>query len=286
MALGGLIAIISVASDALGIGDRADVGPRQAVAAVIGVVIILIGGALASSRRPTKFRWMYALVVLVFSALLFAGAEILVRAEAEAWPFELEPLPMPYLAEKDAQLGWRLPPGNGNNMLGLRNREIGPKPPNTCRILFLGDSLLYYGELASKRTYLEEVEARLGSRYEIINAGVPGYTTYQELEMLRRYGYDFEPDIVFLGFVLNDLFHPYLHRPALETKLAVHPETRLSRFDTKSFPGSIFAKSYAAHELVLGFEELQARLRTGPIFGLYLEGVVLIECLDLGCCVW
>src|SRR6185503_13626284 len=104
------------------------------------------------------------LFVTAFSVLLFVGAEILLRAEAAAWPFELDPLPMPYLGPKDAALGWRMPPGKRsaqrpegaeaggpalpdrvplaggkNNSLGLKNREVGPKPANTCRILFLGD---------------------------------------------------------------------------------------------------------------------------------------------------
>jgi hypothetical protein len=260
MVFGGAIAVVSVASDALGIGGRADIGPRQALAAILGIIVLLLGGMLASSRRTTRFRIAYALLMFGFSLLLFAGAELLLRVEANAWPFELDPLPMPYLTKKDEKLGWRMPPGGKNNSLGLKNREIGAKLPGTCRILFLGDSLLYFGETRSGRTYVEEIEESLGVRYEAINAGVPGYTTYQEVELLKTYGYDFQPDIVFLGFVLNDLFQPYLHRPAVDARLALNPGTRLTRFDTKSFPGSLIGWSYAAHELVLGFETLRDRL--------------------------
>src|SRR5687768_4858701 len=205
MVIGGAIAVVSVASDALGIGGRADIGPRQALAAIIGITVLLLGGLLASSRRTTRFRVAYALFMFGFSLSLFAGAELLLRIEANAWPFELDPLPMPYLTKKDEKLGWRMPPGGKNNSLGLKNREIGAKLPGTCRILFLGDSLLYFGETRSGRTYVEELEETLGVRYEAINAGVPGYTTYQEVEFRETYGYDFQPDVVFLAFVLNDL---------------------------------------------------------------------------------
>jgi lysophospholipase L1-like esterase len=260
MVLGGAIAIIAVASDALGIGGRADVGPRQALGAIIGIVILLAGGFVASSKRDTQFRIAYALFVVTFSTVLFTGAELLLRVEANAWPFELEPLRMPYLTPKDEKLGWRMPPGGKNNSLGLRNREIGSKVPGVCRVLFLGDSLLYLGETPSGRTYVEEIEESIGVRYETINAGVPGYTTYQEKEFLETYGYDFQPDVVFLGFVLNDLFQPYLHRPAVDARLALNPGTRLTRFDTEKFPGSLVGWSYGAHELVLGFETLRDRM--------------------------
>ncbi len=278
--LGAAISIVSIAADALGIGGRPDIGPRQALAAIVGVVILLAGGALASTERTTRFRLGYAVFVIAFSLLLFAGAELLLRVEVDAWPFELPRLPMPYLTAKDANLRWRMPPGGKNNSLGFKNREIGAKPPGTCRVLFLGDSLLYLGDLSEGGTYLEALEDRmraaLGDHYEVINAGVPGYTTYQEVELLHEYGYDFDPDVVFLGFVLNDLYQPYLHRPSTEGTLAVDPNARLTRFDTHGLLGDVFGWSYAAHELVLGFEVLTARMSDHPRFNFdYREDLFL-----------
>jgi len=40
----------------------------------------------------------------------------------------------------------------------------------------------------------------------VINAGIPGYTTYQELEFLKIHGLAMKPDIVVLGFVFNDVY--------------------------------------------------------------------------------
>src|SRR5262250_3032485 len=140
------------------------------------------------------------------AATAFAALEMRERRRLEAWPFE-RPLYVPkYLSARDAPLRWRFSPGNflvddlnreGRNSLGLRNRELEPKKPGTRRILFLGDSLIFSGETSSGELYTAVLEHRLNSRsggrnvpVEVINAGVPGYTTYQELEFLKIYGLD------------------------------------------------------------------------------------------------
>ncbi len=51
------------------------------------------------------------------------------------------------------------------------------------------------------------------NEFEIVNAGIPGYTTYQELEFLKIYGLEMNPDMVILGFVFNDVYYKYLHKP-------------------------------------------------------------------------
>jgi len=84
--------------------------------------------------------------------------------------------------------------GDYTHTLSLKNREIAPKGEGTFRILVLGDSLVWSGETTSGRLYTEVMEDALNARtpserrFEVINAGVPGYTTYQELEFLRLYG--------------------------------------------------------------------------------------------------
>ena len=115
-------------------------------------------------------------------------------------------------------LRWKYSHAEGRNSLGLRNREVGQKK-DQFRILFLGDSLVFDSETTSGLLYTQVVEERLnkenkGKReIEIINAGIPGYTTYQELEFLKVHGLDMNPDLVILGFVFNDLYYKYLHRP-------------------------------------------------------------------------
>jgi lysophospholipase L1-like esterase len=204
-------------------------------------------------------------------SLLFA--ELVIRHKVDAWPFE-RPMVVPsYLTPKDATLRWRFSASDDRNSLGLRNREVGAKSPQDVRILFLGDSLIFAGDTSSGKLYTEVIESSLNraprhpaTRVEVINAGIPGYTTYQELEFLKLYGLDMQPDLVVLGFVFNDLYYPYLHKPTASQMLDMEPSILLHRFDTRAFPGRLFARSYLAHEVVFTGRRGLWKLTRHPYF--------------------
>jgi lysophospholipase L1-like esterase len=89
------------------------------------------------------------------------------------------------------------------NALGLRDRDYpARKPAGAYRILGIGDSHTFGGDAADE-VYLDILEERLATRtgpvVEVINAGVPAYSTVQELQLLRRVGLPLEPDLVLLG---------------------------------------------------------------------------------------
>jgi lysophospholipase L1-like esterase len=54
----------------------------------------------------------------------------------------------------------------------------------------------------------------------VINTGVPGYSTFQSAGQLRRFGEQLAPDMVLLGFCLNDVTERY-------TKLAAYGGSRI-----------------------------------------------------------
>ena len=67
----------------------------------------------------------------------------------------------------------------------------------------IGDSFTF-GTTFPRGVYLEVLEgllagAGLPSRVEVVNTGVPGYSTHQELGHLRKFGLRFSPDLVVLG---------------------------------------------------------------------------------------
>src|SRR5262249_40224164 len=73
------------------------------------------------------------------------------------------------------------------------------------------DSFTYGAGLRSEETYVKQLEtmlnqklARHGIRYEVLNAGVPGYNTHQELIHLREVGIMYNPDLILLGFNMSD----------------------------------------------------------------------------------
>src|SRR5262249_4819878 len=49
-----------------------------------------------------------------------------------------------------------------------------------------------------------ELTTRTGERWEVLNAGVEGYNTEAELAYLRQRGLAFAPEVVVVGFNLND----------------------------------------------------------------------------------
>jgi lysophospholipase L1-like esterase len=122
--------------------------------------------------------------------------------------------PGEYWAIYEPELGYRQNPRFGDlNPDGLRDYPIGPKE-GRFRLLFLGDSIAVYGD-SRDDTFVGKLRADLGQRPEgkrldIINAGIRGYTNYQELLYLKKYGLKFQPDLVGLQFCLNDL-HRFLH---------------------------------------------------------------------------
>jgi len=95
------------------------------------------------------------------------------------------------------------------NSLGLRGPEPAEeKPPGTTRILFLGDSFVEGKQVSDEEvltTVMERLAGRAGHRVEVINAGVAGYGTGEEVQLWRAIGGLLKPDIVLLGFYPNDI---------------------------------------------------------------------------------
>jgi lysophospholipase L1-like esterase len=98
------------------------------------------------------------------------------------------------------------------NSDGLRDpREVvTPKPEGVFRILCVGDSFTFGIETPQDRAYpamLEQIltDAVGGLTVEVWNAGVNGLNSCQEQAWLDHYGWALEPDIVAVGFVMNDV---------------------------------------------------------------------------------
>ncbi|MBI5056262.1 MAG: SGNH/GDSL hydrolase family protein [Nitrospirae bacterium] len=97
------------------------------------------------------------------------------------------------------------------NNLGLRDdQEVTyDKPKDKKRILIIGDSYTFGLFVESGDAYpsiLKQLLKEDGSKYEVINAGFPGYNADEEYVWLRNEGIKFKPDIIILGFYIgNDL---------------------------------------------------------------------------------
>jgi hypothetical protein len=178
-----------------------------------------------------------AIVAAVVAVMLI---EIWVRV---TWD-ERRGLPGFYLS--DPVLGQRLAPGYRGwfagvpvaiNQLGFRDpRDYAiDKPPGTFRILVLGDSVTFGHGALSETTYPFLLEQRLKAwrpdvKWEVWNLGVPGYNTRIELELLRRVGPRYQPDLVVVGFFQNDLSDNAPVTPTLARRAASAVQRSMQRW--------------------------------------------------------
>lgn len=174
-----------------------------------------------TAKRPLRTRIAFAVAVWALGAV---AIEVVLRVCGFA------PLPRATLAERydkfrpDDDLTWSLAPGwTGfelndvpvrTNTFGCRGPEPrAPRPPDVPRLLFLGDSVTYGHLLPEDATIPNRLASALatmhGTPAEVVNAGVPGYSTFQEAASFRRLQPQLAPDIVLLGFCLNDVTERY-----------------------------------------------------------------------------
>lgn len=133
-------------------------------------------------------------------------------------------------------------PGSVNSW-GYRDVEHSvAKAPGVTRILVLGDSITF--GLRVERfsdTFPAKLERNLkaaGVSAEVINFGVCGYDTGQELELLKRRGLALQPDVVMVAYCMNDhvgisddVLVPLLQRARGD---AILGKPRLGRFLARS----------------------------------------------------
>lgn len=95
------------------------------------------------------------------------------------------------------------------NSRGFRSdREFDyKKQDGVCRVLCLGDSTTQGLEVRQDQTYAMVLERFLkakGMNAEVINTGVSGFGTAEELVLLEYEGMKYSPDVVVVGFFVND----------------------------------------------------------------------------------
>jgi len=168
-----------------------------------------------------------AVVLVVTLIVLLVAAEITLRVV-------YHPEFLGSVIQYDPILGWSLDPNSSLvsvdsqrdlryridvNPLGLRDRDVPfEKPEGRKRVLILGDSFVFGVGLNAGERFSDVLDGMLGDDVEVINAGVPGWGTDQEMlfyeSSLRR----LRPDVVVLAFLgQNDVVNNALRGPLIET---------------------------------------------------------------------
>lgn len=164
-------------------------------------------------RDPHASR-LFGLNLMLFGASILislAVAELLLRLVGFASPAFFRP---------DERLGMRLSPGaegpfqsEGHayvriNSAGFRDQERTiDKPAGTYRIGVLGDSMTEALQVDADKVFSAVLERELsrcarfaGKRVEVLNFGVSGYGTAQQLLTYRLFASKYSPDLVLLAF--------------------------------------------------------------------------------------
>ncbi len=169
-------------------------------------------GLHGTSPAPPRSRPITRILLLIASLLLtLCVLELAVRLLARLTSEDRVMTP-------DAVLGWKLLPNALTfhrrdsqpyhvvvNAKGLRDRERPyDKPPGTFRIVVIGDSVVFgSGGVEMPQRFTELLE-QATQHVEVINMGVPGYGTDQELLYLKTEGLKYHPDLVLFCVFFND----------------------------------------------------------------------------------
>ena len=243
----------------------------QLVYLAAGAILLLVAWLIG--RLDPLDRWMRRSLVeklvlaLVVSLLPLAWLEIGLR------PFVPPVEKTTTLFVRDDDLGWKLRPGAVDQWGGIEVRvnERGfrgpviprPRTPGTTRILYLGDSVTFGYRIAHwEDTWpfllADSLTARDSRPVETVNLSVEGYSQWQQLIVLTSEGIQYAPDLVVVGFVLNDvteMFHL--------ARFGGSDESFQVRHSYTSPADRLLSKSALYYELQNVIREVKARRRLG-----------------------
>ena len=115
----------------------------------------------------------------------------------------------------------------------------GPEPSTnraTQRVIVLGDSIAFGNNLPLEDTFSFQLQQRLvsqGRDVEVLNFGVAGYDTLQEVSLLEIRGLKYHPDLVVVAYCLNDISIASVNPESMQRMQPLHSsflyESRLAQ---------------------------------------------------------
>jgi len=196
--------------------------------------------------------------------------------------------------QPDPLLGWRMRPRQRawyvkpdihtwveTNVFGFRGADFAlEKPQHVQRVLLLADSFGAAIEVSEEAIFARVMERALNANgagdesraFQVINTGVGGYGTEQELLFLQQRGAESKPDIVVLGFHFGDdlIENSLALRQAVSWRLVKLPRPYLhtdvqGQFQLRNYPPK---KHQVKQTWQHYYDLLPAEYRSRPDLGL------------------
>jgi len=173
-------------------------------------------------HKAVFFSFLSILLFLFIAEVLFRLIDFQKVYPERAFLLNPE-LSYPRYYKKDAELFWRIRPNQtikGKffvdgvyqiNSRGYREREFSAeKSPDVMRIICLGNSCTFGWKVNLEQTYPKILEKLLNQNlaqpeFEVINAGMTGYSTFQGVRFLKREILGLHPDIIIFSYGWNDM---------------------------------------------------------------------------------
>lgn len=218
--------------------NRAAMPVSPGVIACIGIAALSVALLALSRERPSSVLLKVGLVAIsLMLAILLLEIAFRIKAHADDRNVfdRINERKRPLGTDREVTLGQFIMPSRNHsivyelipdlrfrfkgapvtvNSVGFRSREVeASKPPGVVRILGLGDSIMFGWGIHDEETYLAVLERKLNRRFpsaswETVNTAVPGYNTVMEVAVLKEKGLRYEPDLVVIHYVSNDLELP------------------------------------------------------------------------------
>ncbi len=162
-----------------------------------------------------KQKNLIALVVSI--ALILFLAEMMLRFVVIGPPLKETPNSM-HIPLNTSERLWGLKPNEEGiqagayyriNSQGFRDYEYSQKKPaGVYRIAVIGDSVTFGKGVLLEDTYTKILEKELPSlcnkKIEVLNFGVYGYNTEQEVAVIKEHVLKYHPDMIIMLYTLND----------------------------------------------------------------------------------
>jgi hypothetical protein len=227
-----VITSIMLAVLAVKIPLKSNIAACCASAVVLVAGTVIINGFSGGRRRLLQF----FLVISVLN-LIIVMPEAILRLTGFRHESGIQfGYPRPYqfaVFEPHEMLFWRFPPSEPEiNSYGFRSPEVTkPKPENSFRILFLGNSCTYQGHPSKVEEILQDDNPAI----ECLNFATPGYTTHQGRIIVESWLGEISPDLLVVSFGWNDRWLAY-------GSVDAEKQVPVSKSRTTAIVGRVYAK--------------------------------------------